>query len=319
MYFRSPNESRFVAVDDAKASIMNSHSNNYQGSTFREVRNQVFSDPYATLPAYKITLASYYGLVKNLLLVACRRALTEERDIVDHFQRLVHPLGIAFTGKWQICQDSPYSGLFKKGTEVLLVARCSVLLYKTQQGEFRGFAFAGKIFPTLDPDRRVKTVDFFTIDVLAGTKARYFTDVELSNEPPLGFNSDVLKLFWVVTATFVSFIRANWNPVYRPLYPLGEYGLEKGETASTPRWMMLRAWGGSGRVDTPDFRDELRVENYNNGKLKFDIHVADGNLSTGGRDYKRIGEIILDSSITSDSCDHRLKFRHPPLKGIRIL
>jgi len=298
---------------------MNSTSSEYTGSTFNEVRNQVFSDPYSTLPTYEITLSSYYDMVRNLLLHACRRALTEEHDIVDHFQRLVHPLGVALTGKWQITEDSPYTGLFRQGTEALLVARCSVLLYKTLQGDFRGFAFAGKIFPTLDPDERVKTVDFFTIDVLAGTLTKYFTSVELSNEAPLGFNSDVLKLFWVVTATFATFIRANWNPVYRPVYPVSEYGLKAGEVAMTPRWMMVKGWGGCGQVDTPDFRDELRVEGYSDQKLIFDVHVADKKLSTGGRDYQRIGRIVLDESVTSDSCDHRLKFRHPPLKGVRIL
>ena len=298
---------------------INPDLDNYNGSTFREVRDQVFKDPYKTLPSYTITLASLYGGLSNLLLKACRRALRDEHDIVDHFQRLVHPVGIALTGKWQITEDSPYSGLFKKGTEALLVARCSVLLYKTLQEQFRGFAFAGKLFPTLDPDERVRTVDFFTIDVLSGTKAKYFTGVELSNHPPLGFNSDVLKLFWVVTATFAAFIRANWNPVARPLYELGEYGVGDGDKANTPRWMMLKGWGGSGQVDKPDFRDELRVENYLDGKLVFDIFAADKELATGGRDYRRIGNITLDASVTSDSCDHRLKFRHPPLKGVKIL
>jgi hypothetical protein len=293
-------------------------ANEYQGSTFREVRDQVFSDPYDVLPTYRITLGSLYGGFRNLLLVACRRALTDEHDIVDHFQRLVHPLGTALTGKWHMTEDSPYTGLFAKGTEGLIVVRCSVLLYKTLQGQYRGFAFAGKIFPTLDPDERVKTEDFFTIDVLAGTKAPHFTGVELSNHPPFGMNVDVLKLFWVVAATFASFIRANWNPVMRPLYQLGEFGVTDVKNARTPTWMMVKGWAGSGLVDTPDYRDELNVKKYNDGKLIFDVFTADKKTSTGERDYKRIGNITLDSSVTSNSCDHRLKFRHPPLKGYRI-
>jgi hypothetical protein len=297
----------------------NSDSDDYQGSTFREVRDQVFSDPYETLPFYTITLGSLYSGVHNALLVACRRALKNQHDIVDHFQRLVHPLGVSLTGKWQITEDSPYTGLFQKNTEALLVTRCSVLLYKTLQGQFRGFAFAGKIFPTLDPDERVKTVDFFTIDVLAGTKAKHFTGVELSNHPPFGINGDVLRLFWVVAATFAAFIRANWNPVMRPVYRLGEYGLEDPTKARTPRWMMLKGWAGSGLYDTPDFRDELKVENYKDGKLIFDVFAADRKAPTGGRDYRRLGKITLEESVTSDSCDHRLKFRHPQLKKVRIL
>ncbi len=296
-----------------------SDSSDYQGSTFREVRDQVFSDPYKTLPSYTITLGSLYSGLNNALLVACRRALRNEHDIVDHFQRLVHPVGVALTGKWEITEDSPYTGMFTRGTKALIVTRCSVLLYKTLQGQFRGFAFAGKLFPTLNPDQRVKTVDFFTIDVLAGTKARHFTGVELSNHPPFGMNVDVLKLFWVVAATFASFIRANWNPVMRPLYRLGEYGVKDVKKAVTPKWMMIKGWGGSGMVDTPDFRNELRVENYKDGRLIFEIFTADKELPTGGRDYKRLGKITLEESVTSDSCDHRLKFRHPQLKDKRIL
>ena len=298
---------------------MNAEANGYNGSTFREVRDQVFSDPYDTLPSYEITLGSFYSGLKNALLTACRRALIDERDIVDHFQRLVHPSGIALTGKWSMTEPSPYTGLFKQGTEALVIARCSVLLYKTLQDDFRGFAFAGKIFPTLDPDERVRTVDFFTIDVLAGTQAKYFTGVELSNEPPLGFNRDVLKLFWLITATFATFIRANWNPVFRPVYPLAEYGRTEADGVTSPKWMMVKGWGGSGQVDRADFRDELRVENYHDQELIFDVFAAGGELSTGGRNYQRLGNICLTESVTSDSCDHRLKFKHPPLKGVKIL
>jgi hypothetical protein len=291
----------------------------YRGSTFREVRDQVWSDPYAVLPYHEITLDSFYGGLRNLLLQACRRALTEKNDLVPHFQRLVHPVGVALAGRWRMTHDSPYTGLFRKGTEALILCRCSVLLYKTLQGQYRGFAFAGKIFPTLDEHERVETVDFFTIDVLAGTLAKYFTGVELSNHPPLGFNSDVLRLFWVVTATFATFIIANFNPVARPVYQVSEHGLKKGETARTPRWMMVRGWGGSGRVDTPDFRDELRVEGYKDGRLIFEVFAADDELPNGQRDYKKVGEIVLTESVTSDSCDHRLKFRHPVLKNQPVL
>ncbi|HEX3554770.1 MAG TPA: hypothetical protein VIA62_16220 [Thermoanaerobaculia bacterium] len=294
-------------------------SNGYHGSTFREVRDQVFSDPYVTLPYHEITLASFYGGMRNLLLQACRRALTEKRDLVEPFQRLVHPVGIALTGRWKMTQDSPYTGLLRPGTETLIVVRCSVLLYKTLQGQYRGFAFAGKLFPTLDEEERVETVDFFTIDVLAGTLAKYFTGVELSNRPPLGFNSDVLRLFWVVTATFATFIIANLNPVMRPVYPLAEHGLKKGEVARMPRWMMVRGWAGSGRVDTPDFRDELRVEGYKDGRLIFEVFAADTTLPNGQRDYKKLGDITLTESVTSASCDHRLKFRHPVLKDQPVL
>jgi len=285
----------------------------YHGSTFREVRDQVFSDPYGELPTYEVTLGSIYPGVPNALLQACRKALTDENDIVPYFQRLVHPLGIALTGTWKIKQDNPYSGFFKNGSEALIVVRASVLLFETDQGQERGFAFAGKLFPTMDPDERVKTADFFTIDVLAGTKAQYFTEVELTNNPPFGFNAYVVRIFWIVIASFSSLIIADINPAYRQVYPISELGLTEGEKAKTPRWIMVKAWPGSGRVDRKDFRNELRVENYKDNKLIFEIHVASKEID-GERDWTYIGDIELVESVTSASCDHRLKFRHPKLQ-----
>lgn len=286
----------------------------YRGSTFKEVRDQVFSDPYAVLPLHVITLGSFYKGLANLLLRATRRTLDDPADISPYFQKLVHPNGVALTGTWNITEESDYTGYFGRGSQALIIVRCSTLLYKTTRGSFRGFAFAGKIFPTMDPHERVRTADFLTIDVLAGTRAAHYTDVALTNEPPLGFNSDVIRLLGVVIATFGSFIQADYNPVFRPLYPVGELGLPPGGTANTPKWMMVRAWPGSGQSDEVDFRNELCVGNYVNNTLSFNISTASRRLLTGERDWRPLGHIDLTESVASESCDHRLVFQHPKLK-----
>ncbi len=286
----------------------------YRGSTFREVRDLMFSDPYETLPQNVVTLGSFYKGIKNKLFKAAQRALDDSSDTGPYFQRLIHPNGIALAGTWQIKEDSPYSGYFKKGSKGLIIVRSSVVLSKTKQGQNRGFAFAGKIFPTMDPDERVKTADFFTIDVLLGTKARYFTDVSLTNEVPPGFNLDIIRLFGIIISSIGTLVRADFNAFYRPTYPVAELGLAEGEESNAPKWMMIKAWSGNRKVDRADFRDELRVENYKDGELFFNISVASKKLLSGGRDWQYIGYIKLTESVTSESCDHRLVFQHPKLK-----
>lgn len=283
-------------------------------TSFKEVRDQVFSDPYKELPQYVITLGTFYSGLSNLLLRATTRALNDNSSIAPYFQKLVHPKGLALTGTWNITECSPYSGYFRKGATGLVIVRSSVLLYKTTAGSYRGFAFAGKIFPTLDPNEKVQPADFFTIDVLSGTLARHYTDVALTNEPPLGFNSDVIRLFGVVIATFGTFIRADYNPVYRPLYQVAELGLKPGEKPCIPRWIQIRSWEGNGKVEEADFRNELNVANYPGGKIRFLVSVASKAPVRHQQCWLTIGHIDLNESIASESCDHRLAFHHPKLR-----
>jgi hypothetical protein len=295
--------------------VTNMNSNgSYQGSTFAEVRDQVFSDPYP-LPEYKITLATFYKGLRNLILEASRRRVDDSSDLAPYFQKLVHPKGIALAGSWRITEKSPWTGYFAQGAEGLIIVRCSVLLYKTKQGQNRGFGFAGKIFPTMDPNKRVKTGNFVTIDVFTGTRTRYYTDVALTNSPPLGFNLDLISSFGVITAGTAAFIRADVRPFSRPIYPVAELGVPSGGIVESPEWMMIRAWPGSGRVDRVDFRDELRVENYANQTLRFNVSAASGRLPSGERDWRDLGHIDLTESIVSESADHRLVFHHPRLRA----
>jgi len=289
-------------------------SSSYQGSTFKEVRDQVFSDPYSVLPQGKVTLRSFFRGLTNVLFKAAVRTLDDPTDIVPYFQKLVHPNGVALAGTWNITEKSPYSGYFSQGSKCLIMVRCSTALSHTTRGHYRGFGFAGKLFATMDPSKRVKTADFFAIDVFAGTKAPHFTDVELTNDTPTGFNIDALLNFANGLVAFLTFRRADGNNAFRPLYPIAELGLPKGAASVSPRWIMVRASPESGKSEKADFRDELMVENYVNRTLRFEIWVADSKLPSGKRDVKKIGYIDLTESVASESCDHRLSFHHPRLK-----
>ncbi|MDQ7068851.1 MAG: hypothetical protein Q9M40_13300 [Sulfurimonas sp.] len=63
------------------------------------------------------------------------------------------------------------------------------------------------------------------------------------------------------------------------------------------------------RVDAKDFREELKIEEGE--KLVFNIWVASKTPKDDTKDWKRIGVITLDTSVTSLSCDTRLHFHHP--------
>src|ERR1041384_3576582 len=216
-------------------------SNGYHGSTLNEVGDQGFSDPYSALPDGRISLASFYKGLTNLILRDSRRRVAEQADLVPYFQKLVHPNGIALAGSWNITETSPYSGYFRQGARGLIIARCSTLLSQTKQGEARGFAFAGKIFPTMDPNERVKTANFVTIDVLAGSRAKYFTEVALTNAPAIGFNLGLLKIFGALIGGTASFALADINPIFRPVYPVAEAALLPNEKVCSPKWLLIKA------------------------------------------------------------------------------
>jgi hypothetical protein len=296
------------------AAVKHATSGSYQGSTFKEVRDQVFSDPYKVLPQQRVTFRSFFSGFRNVLAKAAVRALDDPSDIIPYHRKLVHPNGCALFGTWNITEKSPYTGYFSQGSKALIVVRCSTALSHTTRGHYRGFGFVGKLFPTTDPSVRVKTADFFAIDVFAGTKAAHFTDVELTNDVPTGFNIDAVLNFLAGLASVLTFRRADGNNNFRELYPIAELGLPEGVKPVTPRWIMIRAWPGSGKADKADFRDELMVENYPNKTLRFEIWVADKVLPSGKRDVKQIGYIDLTESIASDSADHRLAFQHPRLR-----
>lgn len=285
----------------------------YEGSTFKEVRDLVFSDPYDTFPNKRANIFSMFKGFTNLLWQDSETILSERADIVPHVDKLLHLTGISLTGTWKITEDNEYTGLFKKGTEALILVRCSSLLGRSRRTRSirRGFAIAGKIFPTMDPEERVGTANFITIDALGGTRARKFTDVALTNEPALGVNLTLLGFIGAVFNVLIVFNLTDSDALHRPLYPLGEEGLAEGEVANTPYWLQLSHAEGNGSSDASDLRNELNVENYKDGILRFVISVAPYD-EKGNRVFKPIGEIALNESVVSAAGDHRIRFYHQP-------
>jgi hypothetical protein len=293
----------------------------YSGSSFETVWGQVASDPYASLPHDKVTFASFFGFLEDKLLAASRRTLNDRSDLLPRFQKLVHPNGTCLAGTWNITEETPYTGYFKKGSRGLFIGRASAALSETDRGEYRAFGFAGKIFPTTDPTEVVPTANFFTIEDLGGTLTPHFLDAANTNDilkisiTPTAFMSTP-----IAAAVVKAFSRADetldlTQPFVRQLYPIAELGEADPSKSVSPRWLEIIGDDSTPRNDAVDLRDELAMGNYPNG-IKLLIRTADvgARLAPLERQWSTIGYIELTQGATSDSCDHRLHFSHPKFR-----
>ena len=294
--------------------------NTYTGSTFREVRDQVFSDPYDTLPELpldEIKVTRFFKKFKNLLFRAADRTLKKQGDILPHFDKLIHSNGIGYSGTWNVTEDNPYTGMFKKGTQALLVARASCILTEVTAGAHGGFGFAGKVWPTMDPDEKHKTANFLLLHSFVGTPDRYFSDVKISNNPVIGTGWNLVKYVGVLATTLASFPWTDKSLTYRSLVQMAKVGVDNPDDIVSPTWMMVQA--RNNRIkDYEDFRKEIVVENREGGKLIFDTYTSETPRKNGKREWTKLGHIELNESIASVSTDHRLHFHHLKIRNSGI-
>ena len=266
--------------------------------SFSETWEVTKSGPYNVWPQHEVSLSSLYDGSVSLIERAANRTLSSDRDTLPRFNKLVHPIGVCFSGSWNITAENPYSGYFSKGSRAPIIVRASEAMGKGRYGSWRSFGLAGKIFSDDG-----KTGNFFTIDDLGGTDARHFLDTAKTNEPAI--SSHVSSVFSIRTLLTIAkaFSRADSNPAFRPLYQISELG--GASPVNTPHWLMLRSLNHE-RSDAVDFRDELNLRNYRDG-LKFEILVSEA----PERNWESIGFIQLTEEAASEGCDHRLHFGHP--------
>ncbi len=282
---------------------------NYSGSTAEEVWDITSSEPYNELPSDKVGYKSLFDGAVSLIERSATRTINDKSDTLPYFTKLAHPNGICLKGTWKITKENPYTGLFKKNSKAIIIARASVALNETEEGNLRGFGLAGKLFPTIDHQQKVKTSNFFLIDDLGGTHAKHYTDVEMTNEPKVSKTFAIFKYIKYALEVSRTFSKVDPNPTMRQVYEISENGLEKGEKLVNPKWMMVKAVEGQIKVDEADFRNELSIEK-NNGNLKFEIHVANSETNLK-KNWIKIGEIKFTESTTAVGCDHQLHFHHP--------
>ena len=129
---------------DIGSEQFNEDDRRYSGSRFREVVDALFANPYQSvwgrageppLPIQDVTIRSVFGGLLQRATAprferASERTLDSGADLRwgpdrKGFARLLHPNGVCLAGRWEITEDTPYSGYFARGRTALVVARYS--------------------------------------------------------------------------------------------------------------------------------------------------------------------------------------------------
>jgi hypothetical protein len=214
----------------------------HAASSFREVREILArgsKEHLSTPEDWKdVTLESVgYQAVKSLdprrwveqksdkLIQRSRQTLRDRSDYDERgFEKIIHPNGICFTGRWEpVSNRAGYTGFLDGSKAGLVVARASVTTGKTRRGQKRGFGLAVKLFPTRDPDQAVDTANFHVIESLNGTRKALYEDAVLTNMPATGVPDSAVELLtFAVTAG--SLAVSDQAPTWRPLSPLARAG-----------------------------------------------------------------------------------------------
>ena len=319
----------------------------YRGSRFSEVRDAIFANPYQKvwggtgeppLPVYNVSLAS---AVRGILPLgspyffrqAVARAVDSTADLrwgADRkgFRRIIHPNGICLTGRWEISEQTPYSGYFQKGSQALAVGRYSTCCTETRRGRERSLSLVGKLFPTADPNHSelLSTANFITQQDIGGDRTDYINDAELCNAPNTtswrrGFGVPVLL------TEAILFAKTDKQPTQRQLYQVAELGKPAGEPTRAPAFMRLLVDPRQPRIagEALDFRDEIMAQIFDRGDpirrrtLTFHIEVTDEGSTRGPNFYQRrsfanwqrIGRLIFDNAVASYNGDFVIHFTHP--------
>lgn len=285
----------------------------HAASSFNEVKNIVFNNVYENeqLPHYEVSAKNFVVNGFNRLLDRATRTLNETNDYYPKIDKLVHSNGICFSGVWSITKDNPYSGLFKKGSQALFIGRASAATSSTTSDQSRSLGFAGKIFPTMNPNQIVETANFFVIDNLMGKKTEHYLETTMTNKPELGFK---LRSLGFALKVFNIFRDLDKEPGYRPVYPIAESSLLPSERISTPKFFMIKADSRITKNDEIDFRDELSIERNHPGGIVFNVLVNDSSSDYHSSEWNKIGQIVVTQSTVSYGCDKQLHFHHPKIK-----
>jgi hypothetical protein len=325
----------------------------YRGSRFSEVRDAIFANPYQGIwgrageppwRVYEVTLRSVLrGILPfggpYLFRKATERTVDSHADLRwgpdgKGYRRLLHPNGICLTGFWEITEENPYSGYFKKGGRALAIGRYSTCCTETRRGHARSLALVGKLYPTTDPNyaEPLHPAGFITQQDLGGEHTDYINDAELRNAPDTRVwrRGAGVPILLVTGAVFQG---VDKQPSQRQLYEIAELGKPKGDATRAPEFMRLLVAPDQPRIEGEalDFRDEIMAQIFDKGDpvpertLTFHIEVTDEGTTRGlpvfqrrwFRNWRRIGRMVFDNAVASYNGDFVIHFHHPPWRNDR--
>ena len=319
----------------------------FAGSRFSDVRAAIFANPYQKVwgakgnaPLERFT-STFLPLLKGILpggkswqfLAAAKRVLASDSDLRwgpdgKGFRRLLHPNGICMTGMWEVTEDTPYTGYFRKGSRGLMIVRYSTCCTETRRGNTRSLSMIGRIYPTTDPNHPdpLPTASFITQEDIGGEDTPAINGAKLRNAPNTtvtrrGSGMPILLLTGMVLNI------AEKKPTIRQVYQIAELGKPAGEPTRAPEFMQLTVAPGQPVIpgDDLDFRDEIMAHIYDPGdptpkrKLVFDVETSDTGRTHGlpireRRDitnWKKIGTMTFDAAVASFNGDHVFHVNHP--------
>jgi hypothetical protein len=307
----------------------------------------LFANPYQQvwgrageppLPDQEVTIRSVFGGLLSLgkpprFEHASERTLDSNADLrwgPDRrgFTRFLHPNAVCLVGRWQITEDTVYSGYFARGSTALVVARYSSGAGGNRRGQIRSMAMVGKLFPTVDPDHAtpLRTANFITQEDIGGTRTESINAAELRNAPDVTvFRRGPAGTILIKVAAV--FRRVDQQPTIRQLYPIAELGKPSGEATRAPEFMRLLVAQGQPTIagEDLDVRDEVMAHIFDRGDpvpkrtLTFTIDVTDDGTTSGTpfrvrrtfRNWRQIGTLVFDNAVASYNGDAVIHFTHP--------
>jgi hypothetical protein len=320
----------------------------FQGSRFSEVRKAIWANPYQKVwgapgePPFERFPVTFFSLLRGVLpggkpwlfRAATQRALTSHADLRwgpdgKGYRRLIHPSGICLTGMWEITEETPYSGYFRRGSRGLIVARYSSSV-ETRRGRLRSLAMVGRIYPTTDPEHgdRLPTASFISQEDIGGGRTRTINEAVFRNAP----NTTPIKrgVFGAATLalTGLVFNIVEKQPTIRQVYQIAELGKPPEEPTRSPEFMQLTVDPRQPVVpgEDLDFRDEVMAQIYDPGdpapkrQLVFRIETSDTGATRGFQaikeyreitGWRQVGTITLSEAVASFNGDRVLHFNHP--------
>jgi hypothetical protein len=333
--------------DDIGSEQFTDEDRAYAGSRFRDVVDALFANPYQQvwgrageppLPDQEVTIRSVFGGLLSLgkpprFEHASERTLDSNADLrwgPDRrgFTRFLHPNAVCLVGRWQITEDTVYSGYFARGSTALVVARYSSGAGGNRRGQIRSMAMVGKLFPTVDPDHAtpLRTANFITQEDIGGTRTESINAAELRNAPDVTvFRRGPAGTILIKVAAV--FRRVDQQPTIRQLYPIAELGKPSGEATRAPEFMRLLVAQGQPTIagEDLDVRDEVMAHIFDRGDpvpkrtLTFTIDVTDDGTTSGTpfrvrrtfRNWRQIGTLVFDNAVASYNGDAVIHFTHP--------
>ena len=324
---------------------MTAEDRSYRGSRYAEVRKAMYANPYrgghagqepGPLPMFRSTIRNAWRGTfsgENYFRHASARSIDSRADLRwgadgKGWRRIIAPNGIVVFGSWEITEENPYTGYFRKGAKGLTVGRISSDGNETKRGQRRSISLGMKIYPTTDPEHSAPLIPAGVIvqEDLGGMRTDYINDAELVNAP--GVHSYRRGLYFLIMLRAgLHFQRLDKVGDSRQLFEVAELDKPADVPTNAPEHMLLKMTAGQRRIEGRglDFRDEVYSHIYSagasapTGVMEFDISVSSYGRKGGIRglssmtvnDWQRIGRLRFTDAVASYNADHVIQFHHP--------